>query len=55
MSAKSAKLKFYGFMFVGVIGTLHIGSSFIKPLVDDSNKAEKMKAASEHLDRIRKI
>lgn len=55
MSAKASKIKFYGFMLAAVIGTLHIGSSFIKPLVDDTNKSEKIKSATEHLERMRKI
>lgn len=55
MSSKRAKLKLYGLVLFGVIATLHIGSLFIKPLVDPTNKEEKAKADAEYFERMKRI
>lgn len=51
----SAKLKQYGLLLVGVIATLHIGHTFMKPLLLPPNAADKRKANQEYLEGLKKI
>lgn len=55
MSLKSSRLKQYGLLFVAVIGTYHIATAFIKPLVVPSKEAVKARAEVELQERMRKI
>lgn len=55
MSLKSKKLKQYALLLVAVIGAYHIGTTFIKSLLVQSNQLEKARAEAELSERMRKI
>lgn len=49
------KAKQYGLVLIGIIATLHIGHTFIKPMLLPPNSDAKKKAGEELLQSLRKI
>lgn len=55
MSPQTARFKRYGFIMLGIVASLHLGSMYIKPLVTSRSIADISKDQPDQLTKLTEI